>query len=60
MGTIRIDAAVLRARFHRPAAIETLKANCILGESASEGIKTRTVLFLPGEAIGRLINRGIV
>jgi hypothetical protein len=59
MWTIRIDAAVLRARFHRPAAIETLKANCILGESAPEGINTRTLL-LPREAIGRLMNRDIV
>lgn len=60
MRTIRIDAAVLRARFHRPAAVNAFKANCVLGKSAPEGIKARTLLFLPGKTIGWLMNRGIV
>jgi len=61
MRTIRIDAAVLRTCFHRPAAIDAFKANCVLGKRAPDRIKTRTRLFLPGEAIGRrLMNRGIV
>jgi hypothetical protein len=61
MRTICIDAAVLRTRFHRPAAIDAFKANCVLGKRAPDRIKTRTRLFLPGEAIGRrLMNRGTV
>ncbi len=61
MRTICIDAAVLRACFHRPAAIDAFKANCVLGKRAPDRIKRRTRLFLPGEAIGRrLMNRGIV
>lgn len=60
MRTIRIYAAVLGARFHRPAAIDAFKTNCVLGERAPDRIKARTWLFLPGKAVGWLMNRGIV
>jgi hypothetical protein len=60
MGAIRIDPAVLGTCLHRPAAIDAFKTNCVLGQRASDRIKTRTVVFLPGEPISRLMNRGIV
>src|SRR5207248_5469745 len=57
MRAIRVDTAVLGACFHRPPAVDAFKTNCILGKRAPDRIKTRTLLFLPGEAVGWLMHR---
>src|SRR5438105_15149141 len=46
-----------RASIGRPAAVDAFKTNCILGKRAPDRIKTRTLLFLPGEAVGWLMHR---
>jgi hypothetical protein len=57
MWAIGINSAILGARFHLPAAIDAFETNRSLGNWAAEGMKTRPLLFLPGQAIGHLMNR---
>jgi len=60
MRAIRVDTAVLGTCLHRPPTIDAFEANGVLGERAPDRIKTWTLLFLPREAVGWLMNRGIV